>query len=69
MSQVFTQASQPRRGGGTEKFVDALIKFRQKHPDSLDDVSETSRKAVITNLRILNNDNKWVLLSLLFLIF
>ncbi|EFO84734.1 hypothetical protein CRE_03760 [Caenorhabditis remanei] len=59
MSQVFTQASQPRRGGGTEKFVDALIKFRQKHPDSLDDVSETSRKAVITNLRILNNDNKW----------
>lgn len=59
MSQAFTQSSQPRRGGGTEKFVDALIKFRQKHTDTLGDVSETSRKAVITNLKILNNENKW----------
>ncbi|CCD68993.1 FANCI helical domain-containing protein [Caenorhabditis elegans] len=59
MSQAFTQTSQPRRGGGTEKFVDALIKFRQKHPDNLNSVSETSKNAVITNLGILNNDNKW----------
>lgn len=63
MSQAFTQTSQPRRGGGTEKFVDALIKFRQKHPDNLNSVSETSKNAVITNLGILNNDNKWVIYS------
>uniref|UniRef100_A0A8R1HUL6 FANCI_HD2 domain-containing protein n=1 Tax=Caenorhabditis japonica TaxID=281687 RepID=A0A8R1HUL6_CAEJA len=59
MSQAFTQATQPRRGGGTEKFVDALIKFQSKHPDNLDGVSETSKKAVISNLRILGNDSKW----------
>lgn len=60
MSQMFTQTSQPKRGGGTEKFVDAIIKFHQKHPDSLDGVTETSKKAVVSNLRILANEAKWV---------
>ncbi|CAI2306672.1 unnamed protein product [Caenorhabditis sp. 36 PRJEB53466] len=59
MSQVFTQTAQPRRGGGTEKFVDALIKFRLKHTDSMGEISESSKKAVITNLQLLNNDSKW----------
>uniref|UniRef100_A0A1I7UL72 FANCI_S1 domain-containing protein n=1 Tax=Caenorhabditis tropicalis TaxID=1561998 RepID=A0A1I7UL72_9PELO len=59
MSQLFTQASQPRRGGGTEKFVDSMINFRRKYPDSLEDVPETNRRAAISNLKNLNNNNKW----------
>ncbi|EGT33372.1 hypothetical protein CAEBREN_29000 [Caenorhabditis brenneri] len=59
MSQAFTQSSQPRKGGGTERFIDSLIKFRQKHQDTLDNVSDTNRRAIITNLGMLNNDKKW----------